>query len=116
MSVKFIEKHLLIESPSGESEGDFRAAIERMLLTVYGQRPDWLQFSAGERFVRAGRHFREFVCVAGSVSLMLMQRARQAPGFHRSIIYQADDEGTARAYEIHAGEETPFVPSELGKV
>jgi hypothetical protein len=42
-----------------------------------------------------------------------MQRARRDGGFQRAIIYRADEDGVARAFEIRAGEQTEFSPDEL---
>src|SRR5258706_2053732 len=113
MGVHVISSHILVESPAGETDEQFCATIESMVLQAYGHRPDWLQFSAGNRFVRGGRHFREFACMAGSVALMLMQRAGRDRGFERAIIYRAEDDGVACVYEIRVGEQTEFSPDEL---
>jgi hypothetical protein len=91
----------------------FCEAAEDMIQQSYGHRPDWLQFSAGARFVRGGIYFREFVCFAGSVALFLMRRADSDGGFQRVIIYRADNDGVARAYEIRAGAKIEFSPDEL---
>jgi hypothetical protein len=108
-----MSSHLLVESSEAEGDEQFCATIEQMVQQTYGHRPDWLRFSAGARFARGGRHFREFVCMAGSVSLMLMQRARRNGGFTRAIIYRGDDDGVGRAYEIRAGAQSEFSPDEL---
>ena len=113
MATHVIISDILVESPATESDEEFCAAIESMVRQAYGRRPDWLQFSAGIRFVRSGQHFREFACIAGSVSLFLMQRARRDGGFQRAIIYRVDDDGVARAFEIRVGEQTEFSPDEL---
>ena len=84
-----------------------------MVLQAYGHRPDWLRFTAGARFVCGCRHFREFACIAGSVSLFLMQRARRDGGFQRAIIFRAEDDEVPRAYEIREGEQRVFAPDEL---
>lgn len=113
MGVDVISNHILIESPKAESDELFCAAIEEMIVQSYGHRPDWLQFSAGDRFSWAGEHFREFVCAAGSVSLFLMRRAKQDNGFTRGIIIRADNGGVPRTYEIKAGVEMELKPSEI---
>ena len=105
MSIGVISTHILVESSEVETDEQFCAAIESMILQTYGHRPDWLRFSAGVRFVFGERHFREFVCIAGSVSLMLMQRAKRDSGFSRAIICRADYDGVPRAFEIRAGVE-----------
>lgn len=113
MGVKVISTHILVESPAGESDGDFCSAVELMVVAVYGHRPDWLQFSAGRRFVRAQLQYREFACTAGSVGGRLMQHARSVGHFQRAVIYRADEDGVERAFEIRAGVETQFSPNEL---
>lgn len=116
MSIKIISSHILIESPEKETNQEFSSVTEAMVIAAYGQRPEWLRFSAGARFVRASRHFREFVCIAGSVSLFLMQYVRRSSNFQRAIIYRAEENGVGRAYEIRAGMETDFNPDELRSV
>ncbi|MDB6032562.1 MAG: hypothetical protein JWM16_2900 [Verrucomicrobiales bacterium] len=113
MGVHVISSHILVESSAAESDTEFCAEIERLFLQAYGHRPDSWRFSAGVRFLRGGQHFREFACIAGSVSLFLMQRARRNGGFQRAIIYRADEDSVARAFEIRAGEQTEFSPDEL---
>lgn len=116
MGVFGITDYILIESPPSESDEEFRSGVEALLAKVYPRRPDWLKFSAGRRFVRGSTHVREFVCIAGSVSLALMQRARRESGLPRVVIYRADDEGSKRAYEIYSGVESEFQPDELHPV
>ena len=108
-----ISKHILIECPESETDEQFGSAIESMLRQTYQQRPDWLRFSAGARFSLDGRHYREFACLAGSVSLMLVQRARRDAGFDRGIVVRADNDGVARVYEIRSGSRRDFRSDEL---
>jgi len=116
MSIFVINNYILVESSEAESDEQFCATIESMVHQTCGHRPDWLRFSAGVRFVCDGRHFRELDCIAGSVSLMLMQRARRDGGFTRAIIYRADYDGIAGVYEIRAGVKCEFSPDELHRV
>lgn len=114
MSIGIIDTHILVESSNAETDEQFCAAIESMILQTYGHRPDWLQFSAGARFIFGKFHFRGMVCLAGSVALMLMQRAKQDGGFSRAIIYKANCDGCRRAFEIRNGVESgPFSQDEL---
>ena len=106
MSIGVISTHILVESSEAEADEQFCAAIESMILQTYSRRPEWLQFSAGARFIFGGRHFREFVCYAGSVSLMLMQRAKRDGGFTRAIVCRADYDGVPHAFEIRDGTES----------
>jgi len=113
MGVLSISSFILIESPLSETDDQFCAAVEDMLAKLYPQRPDWLCFSPGARFVRGAGQYREFACYAGSAAGLMMQRARGQGGFQRAIIFRADDEGTAKAYEIRSGSETEFPLNEL---
>ena len=113
MGIDVISSHILVESTEAETDEEFCGALESMILQTYSHRPDWLQFSAGARFVLAGRHFREFACFAGSVSLTLIQRAERDGGFERSIVVRADNDGAARVYEIRAGRRRDFSSYEL---
>jgi len=113
VSAKIISSHILIESGVQETDQQFSDALNRVVIDVYGHRPDWLSFSPGRRFVRGDAYFREFVCIAGSVALRVMQRARREDGLSRAIVYRADVDGIERTYEIRAGQETEFLPDEL---
>jgi hypothetical protein len=112
MSAKIIGSHILLESGVEEDDEQFRDAIERIVLDIYGHRPDWLKFSPGKRFARGGVTFREFVCMAGSVALRITQRASRGE-LSRAVIYRADVDGVVRTYEIRAGHETEFCPDDL---
>ena len=103
MGIQVIEGHFLIESPPGESDPEFCAAVEGLIALAYSRRPDWLRFSPGARFTRGESYFREFLCMAGSVSCCLMLRAGRDGGLPRALIYRAEDEGVRRAYEIRGG-------------
>jgi hypothetical protein len=112
MSAKVIGSHILVESSADESDEQFSETMEQIILDIYGHRPDWLKFSPGKRFKRGEAAFREFVCMAGSVALHMMQRASRGQ-ISRAIIYRADVDGVERAYEIRAGRELEFSPDEL---
>ncbi len=113
MGIQVIEGHFLIESPAEETDQQFCDAVEGLIVQTYSRRPDWLGFSPGVRFTRGASHFREFVCMAGSVSCALMLRAGRDAGLPRAIIYRAEDGGVHRAYEIRGGHQTEFAPDEL---
>jgi hypothetical protein len=83
------------------------------MLGIYPHRPNWLRFSPGKRFARGDAFYREFVCIAGSVSLRLMAQARRESGLSRAIIYRADVDGVEEAFEIRAGRENKFSPRKL---
>ncbi len=112
MSVKGISSHILIETGADETDPQFSEALDRIVVDIYGHRPDWLRFSPGKRFKRGDAAFREFVCMAGSVALRIMQRASRDE-LSRAIIYRADADGVERTYEVRAGQETEFSADEL---
>ena len=111
-----INSFILVESSEAESDEQFCATIESMVHQTYGHRPDWLRFSAGARFVCHGRCFRELECLAGSVSLMLMSRARRDGGFTKAILCRIDCDGVSCVYEIREGVEGELSPDELRRV
>jgi hypothetical protein len=113
MGIDIVSTQILIESPKTETDEQFCEVIESMIQESYGHRPDWLQFSAGVRFVRGGICFREFVCFAGSVGGILELRAARGDGFSRALIYRAENDGIPRAYEIRDVVKTEFCPDEL---
>lgn len=112
MSAKVINTHILLESGVDEGDQQFRDAVERIVADIYGHRPDWLKFSPGKRFARAGVAFREFVGIAGSVALQIIMRASRG-GLARAAVYRADVDGVKRTYEVRAGHETEFSPDDL---
>ena len=113
MGIQVFEGHFLIESPLGETDQEFCLAVEGLIALAYSRRPDWLRFSPGARFARGESHFREFICMAGSVDCCLMVRAGRDGGLPRALIYRAEDDGVHRAYEIRSGKQTEFPPEEL---
>lgn len=112
MSAKVINSHILLESRAEEDDQHFQDVVEKIVVDIYGHRPDWLKFSPGKRFARSGAAYREFVCIAGSVALRIMQRASRGE-LARAVIYRADVDGVERTYEIRAGRETEFSPEDL---
>ena len=109
-----IKSCLLIESPASESDDELRAYVNQLLTTIYGTLPDWLEFKVGRRVRWRDTQFREFICVAGSVSARLMLHAGQAGGISRAVItYGSSLDGKLATREIRAGAETRFEPEEL---
>jgi hypothetical protein len=62
---------MFIESRSDESEDEFRFYVGELVKTIYGRKPDWLDFQVGRRAEFEGVWFREFICPAGSVSAQI---------------------------------------------
>jgi len=112
MSAKSISSHILLESSFDEGDEQFKDVVEKIMVDIYGHRPDWLKFSPGKRFAWGGVAFREFVCMAGSVALGIIFRANRGE-LARAVIYRADVDGVERTYEIRAGHETEFCPDDL---
>jgi hypothetical protein len=105
---------LLIESPASESDDQFRAYVTELLSSVYGRMPEWLEFSVGRRILWRHAQFREFICVAGSVSARLILQASSSGGISRAIIlYGSSRNGDTVSQEIRGGVETRFDPDEL---
>ena len=111
MTVTGIKSCMLIESPSDESAEQFIAAVEDLLRDVHIVRgsADWAGISAGFRFAWRGTHFREFVCIAGSVIAQLIVRAGRGGGISRAIILRS----VGMCREIHDGVETEFDSHEI---
>ena len=100
---------MLIESPSDETEGQFRAAVSELIVSIYHRMPDWLEFQAGRRFEFDGRYFREFICAAGSVCGHIRLRAQLASGISRAIIERVVLPGSEQTCcQIRLGVETMF--------
>jgi hypothetical protein len=113
MGIHNLTGYMLIESPEFESDEQFLTMVEALLLEVGIARPrsDWVLFSAGDRFVRGGVQFREFVCAAGSALGLLMLRAGRDGGLPRAIILRNED--AKHCWEIRNGVESEFDRDEL---
>lgn len=113
MPIGIIEGFFLIESRAGESDEEFCAAVEVILQEIHSKPQWWRPFKAGTRFTRDGIVYREFECIAGSVSIQLLLRAGRDGGIPRAIIYQEERDGIHHAYEVRRGIQTAFSPDEL---
>ncbi len=76
----------LIETYSGESESDFRAAVDAILTNVpVPPRPNWWHpYELRGHYEWQGIRFRHFFCVAGSVEMWIWKSA-EAGGRRRVI-------------------------------
>jgi hypothetical protein len=115
MSAKVINSHILLESCVDEGDRQFEDDVEKILVDIYGHRPDWLRFSPGRRFAWGDVAVREFVCMAGSVAARIIQRASRGE-LARAVVYQAEVDGVGRTYTICAGRETEVCPGEFRAV
>ena len=79
---------MFIESPSTESEQQFRDYVTELVTSIYGRSPEWFEFRVGRRVERRGFFYRELVCPAGSVWCQISMRARHPSGISRAIILQ----------------------------
>jgi hypothetical protein len=113
MSIGVIESWFLIESRLDETDEDFCSAVESILQEIIARPRWWYPFKAGARFIKSGVGYREFQCVAGSVSMHLVLHAGRDRGIARAIIYRAENDGVHRAYEVRDGVQIEFNPDEL---
>jgi len=104
---------MLIESPAGESEHEFRLYVTGLLAEIYGHLPDWLVFKVGRRFEHQGKCFREFLCPSGSVDGRIQLHAEKPEGVLRAIIIQGTHANVAFCAVIRGGIETEFHCDEL---
>ena len=113
MSPGVIEGFFLIESRADESDQAFCTAVEDILQQIHTKPKWWYPFKAGARFVRGSTVFREFECIAGSVSCHLLLRAGRDGGIPRAIVYREERDGVRRAYEVRNGVQSEFNPDEI---
>lgn len=104
---------MFIESPATESDEQFRAYITELLVSIYGRMPEWLEFSIGRRVVCRGVSFREFICVAGSVSAQIHLRAGQTGSVMRTILDRGLVQDEPHCWQIHSGIETEIDCDEI---
>src|SRR5438132_1272687 len=97
---------MFIESPATESDEQFRAYVSELLTSIYRRMPEWLEFSVGQRVECRGVSFREFVCVAGSVSARIHLRAGQPGGVTRTLLDRGHVQDEPHCWEIRSGVET----------
>ena len=113
MTAPVIKSCVLIESPASESDEQFGAYVTELLASIY-RHTDSLEFSVGRRVCWRGVQFREFICIAGSVSGQVILRASRQGGISRAIIlYGSNLKGNIVTREIRGGVETMFEPEEL---
>src|SRR5207248_11062582 len=98
-----------IATRDGESEDDWKRAVERMLTDLMGRPNWWHPFSVGPTVRWSGRRFRSFRCVAGSVSCHLMVAARRDE-LPRALLVLGTQhpEGRRIGQTWHDGEESAF--------
>jgi len=113
MARPHIKSCVLIESSPSESDEQFRAYVTELLASIF-RHTDSLEFTVGRRIWWRDTQFREFICIAGSVSCQLIVHAMRPPGFSRAIItYGSSRDGRPVSQEIREGEEKSFDPEEL---
>jgi hypothetical protein len=113
MAAPVIKSCVLIESPASESDEQFRTFVTELLASIY-RHTDSLEFSVGRRVWWRDIQFREFICIAGSVSGQLILQASRPPGISRAVIvYGSSLTGNMVSHEIRSGVETKFDPDEL---
>ncbi len=97
---------MFIESPASETEEQFRAFVDELIVSIYHRKPDWLEYRVGGRFQLGGRFYRQFICPAGSVSSHIHMRAIQPGGISRAIAERGEACGMKHCWEICSGVET----------
>src|SRR4051812_17220824 len=106
-----IKSCILIESPTSESDNQFKAHVTELLAGIYGVIPEWLEFRVGRRLWWREAQFREFICIAGSVSAQIIVHASRPKGISRAIIlYGRSGDGSLISQQIRGGIETKFDP------
>ena len=75
--------------------------------------PEWLEFSVGRRVQFRDACFREFVCVAGSVSAQIHLRAGQPGGVARAILDRGHVRDEPHCWQIHSGVEAEIDCDEI---
>ena len=114
MSVGIISRYFLIESPREEQSEALQIFVASILQSIVPERPVWWHpFDIGDCFQYGDRTFREFRCIAGSVSCHLQVRARREDGIPRALIYFATEDEVEVGYEIRGGKQYSFDPSEV---
>ena len=99
---------LMIESHANESDAVLRDWCDDTLSEIYGgMMPDWLSYELGSAFEYRGQRFREFDCIAGSVTCHLFMRATRGTGISRQILIVGERANRQPvATLIRAGQET----------
>jgi hypothetical protein len=113
LSVRPFSHVMFIESPATESDEEFRAYVTELLTSIYGRMPKWLEFSVGRRVEFRGVSFRQFVCVAGSVSAHIHLRASQPGGVARAILDRGHVQDEPHCWQIRSGVETEIDCNEI---
>ena len=115
MTVANLEGVILIESFPEETNEEWRSGVERLLRQIHRKPNWWRPFTAGLSLRRGDRIYRELDCLAGSVALALLIKARQGKGVSRAVIFRDECQGAHRAFEIRSENQTEFDPQELRK-
>ena len=64
----------LVETFSGETNAEFRAAVDAVLQAISPDRPNWWHpYDVRRTYECRGVRFREFSCIAGSVEAWLLR-------------------------------------------
>lgn len=107
---------MFIESPSSESDEQFREYVTELLTGIYKRMPEWLEFRVGRRIECRGVFFREFKCDAGSVSAHIHFRASQPGGVSRTILDCGHVRDEPHCWAIRSGVKTEINCNEIKTV
>jgi hypothetical protein len=77
----------LVETFLGESDAEFRAAIDLILQAINPERANWWHpYELRGSYEYNGIRFRDFFCIAGSVEAWIERHARLEGGARRVIV------------------------------
>jgi hypothetical protein len=107
----------LVETFSGETDADFRAAMDAILQAVSPDRPNWWHpYEVRGTYECHDIRFRDFYCVAGSVQAWVWMHANKG-GSRRAIM--VPDEAVmvfGGVKMVGGGREVPVVKEEITAV
>ena len=106
---------LLIETIPDESDDDLRVVIDSMLAHVWDppQTGWWHEYDLGRIFELSSRQFREFRCIAGSVSGHLICHASKTDLQRALVLVGTDTVGNSVGEIIVKSQSQPIDPTQL---
>lgn len=103
----------LIETTPGESDADFRAAVDSILQAINPDRRNWWHpYEVRGIYECRGIHFREFYCIAGSVACWIWLSASKG-GSRHVLMVSEDSDVFGPTTIVGAGREKVVAGSEI---
>ena len=109
----FIHEMLLIETRTDETDAEMRTTVDSMLTNCLDAPDWWHPYTLGRTFNFADRPHREFVCIAGSVSLHLLRFARRMNAPRAIICIGKNSDGRLTAVHTAESNETTIDPADV---